>query len=689
MSELEKISAADFQNFCRLNVKITSVQKSRRKKNFVSTILITANAFLWSIFYFGGIFGGWQLALQNKIYSTENRAGEEIVVVAIDDASVADTQLGRWQDWKRAFFAEAIENLRVAGAAVIGIDVIFSENSTAADDAKLIAALRKASNVVLAAGKSEGEKLLPLPKFREVSKFGFVNFNSDRTDNVVRRVRLEFDESATNFGVEIVKKFLGISDLPANLESDQFTLATQKLRSPHSLDKIYPPIILPKENDSFLINFFGKPGSFPRISFADVFRGNFDSAVVKNKIVLIGMAGATGIHDEQLTPVSAGEPMPGVEIHANVIQTLLSGETLRNLNFSAGVISIFAVLLLFGLFFFTAPFWGMLLILIGGLVAELFAALLSFENGILLPFGYFWGGTLLIFVIAIIFRYFGEDAELRYLQKAFSRYLSPELVKQIRNNPAALGLGGAKRELTIFFSDIENFTSLSEKLSPIKVVRLLNSQLGSITKNILDEKGTLDKYIGDGVMAFWNAPLKNSNHALLACRAALNSQKLLADNFPKIRIGIHTGPAVVGNLGLTTRFNYTAVGDSVNLASRLEGVNKIYGTRILISGETRRKAGDVILARLLDRVAVKGRKKFTEIFELLAEKKEASPEQIELAKKSAEAFEFYRKKDFAKAAQIYRKIKHPASVVMLEKIDFFCKNPPPPNWRGETILKSK
>ncbi|MCK5471862.1 adenylate/guanylate cyclase domain-containing protein [Candidatus Gracilibacteria bacterium] len=665
------------------------MQNSKRKKFFVPAILITVNAFLWSIFYFTGIFGGWQLTLQNKIYSAENRAGEEIIVVAIDDASVADAQLGRWQDWKRAFFAEAIENLQAAGAAVIGVDIIFSENSTTADDAKLIAALRKMSNVVLAAGKSGDEELLPLPEFREVSRFGFVNLNSDRTDNVVRRVRLDFGKSATNFGIEIVKNFLGISDLPENFEPNQFVLTTRKLRSPYSLNKIYPPIILPKENDGFLINFFGKSNSFPRISFTDVFHGNFDSAAVKNKIVLIGMAGATGIHDEHLTPISAGEPMPGVEIHANIIQTLLSGETLRNLSFSAGVISIFAVLLLLGLLFFLTPFWGMLIILIGELATELFAALFSFENGILLPFGYFWGGTLLIFVIAIIFRYFGEDADLRYLQKAFSRYLSPELVKQIRNNPKALGLGGAKRELTIFFSDIENFTNLSEKLSPVEVVRLLNSQLGSITKNILDEKGTLDKYIGDAVMAFWNAPLKNSNHALLACRAALNSQKSLAGNFPKIRIGIHTGPAVVGNLGLATRFNYTAVGDSVNLASRLEGVNKIYGTRIIISGETRRKAGDTILARLLDRVMVRGRGEITEIFELLTEKKGASSEQIELVKKSAEAFGFYRKRDFKRAAQIYRTIKHPSSAVMLKKINFFRKNPPPPNWKGETILKSK
>ena len=257
------------------HVKLVFVLKTKRKKIFVSVALSAVNAFLWSIFYFNGIFGGWQLALQDKIYSTENRVGEEIVIVAIDDASIADSRLGRWQDWKRAYFAEAIKNLHAANAAVIGVDILFSENSTAADDAKLVAVLRETPNVILAAEKSGGRKLLPLPKFQNVSKYGFININSDQTDSIVRRAPLEFEEAAASFGVEIIKNFLGISNLPENFKPDRFTFTTQKLRSPYSLGKIYSPIILPQENGSLLINFLGNPNSFPRISFADVFHGNF------------------------------------------------------------------------------------------------------------------------------------------------------------------------------------------------------------------------------------------------------------------------------------------------------------------------------------------------------------------------------------------------------------------------------
>lgn len=671
--------------------------KAKRKKIIVAIGMSVLNAIIWGAFYFFGIFGGWQLALQDKIYSTENRTGDEIVLVTIDDASIADPDLGRFPDWRRTYYAQVIENLQAAGVAVIGLDVLFSESAEAADDAGLQAALRRVPGSVLAAEKSETGQLLPLPQFRQVAAHGFVNVGSDQVDGVVRRVPLVRDSEHSIFAVEIIKRFLGIPEQSPEITADQFILTRQKLRPAYALNKSYGPIILPVEGDSFLINFFGEPGSFPRLAFADVFHNDFNSALVKDKIVLIGVAGASGIHDEQLTPVSGGVAMPGVEIHANIIQTLLAGESLQNLSPLLGIALIVVLLTLLGLLMHFLSLVGMLLALGAALIAELAAALYTFEIGLLLPFAYLWGGTLLIFLTALAWRYFGEDRELHYLRNAFSCYLSPVLVQRITNNPKALGLGGVKRELTLFFSDIEGFTGISEKLTPAGVVRLLNLYLGKLTQVILKHEGTLDKYIGDAVMAFWNAPLQNSQHALLACQAALCCQQVLqqlnqTSRFKtslRTRIGIHTGPAIVGNLGLSTRFNYTAVGDVVNLASRLEGVNKIYGTQILISGETYRRVKSVLLARPLDRVIVMGRRKFTEIFELIAVRKDASAAQLKLVQRSQEAFEAYLRRDFKSAVKLYRQIKHPASRVMLGKIAFFHKHPPRHGWRGATVLKSK
>ncbi|MCF7845699.1 MAG: adenylate/guanylate cyclase domain-containing protein [Candidatus Peribacteraceae bacterium] len=660
--------------------------KNKRRKIFVPLILILANALIWSGIYFYGIFGGWQLALQDKIYSTEDRAADEIVLVTIDDPSLADPELGRWQDWSRANFAKALENLNAAGAAVVGLDIIFSEPADSFGDATFAIALREAPQVVLAAQKDVEGNLLPLPAFRDSADVGFINLSVDTTDGVVRRMPLS-DGEIKNFDIALLEKYF--STPAQNSSESEFIFSNEALRPPFDFSKAYGPIQAPLENGSMLINFFGKPGSFSEISFADIFHNEFDQSAIQNKIVLVGVSGATGIHDEQLTPVSAGEAMAGIEIHANILQTLLSGNTLQNLSQGLAIVFIASTLLLLGVLFFSSSLAVTLILFASSIVAEFLAAVLAFQNGVLLPFGFLFGGTFTVLVVALAYRYFGEGAELRYLQQAFSHYLAPELVRKIENDPNALGLRGAKRELTIFFSDLENFTKISEKMSPVALVRLLDNRLGAITKAVLASGGTLDKFIGDAVMAFWNAPLKSSDHAILACRAALATQEVLAGRSPRVRIGIHTGPAVVGNLGLSTRFNYTAVGDAVNLASRLEGVNKIYGSRILISGETYERVKNKFLARPLDRVVVKGRRKFTEIYELLAIKESATRAQNELAERTTVAFQAYCKRNFKQAAKLYREIKHPASAVLLDKIALFQKKSPPRVWRGETILKTK
>ena len=288
--------------------------------------------------------------------------------------------------------------------------------------------------------------------------------------------------------------------------------------------------------------------------------------------------------------------------------------------------------------------------------------------------------------------------------RSFKKYVPDELVRElIALNKEAI-LEGERRELTIYFSDIAGFTSISEELSAEELVELLSDYLGSVTSTIINNHGTLDKYIGDAVMAFWGAPSMLEDHAIHACKAALEHKKNLGIRNAELisrgktpfydRIGIHTGDAIVGNMGSENRLNYTIIGDSVNLASRLEGINKYYGTEIIISENTYEKVRDQFLVRKIDLVAVKGKSKAIEIFELIAEIEEASLEQQSFADKFNSAVDFYRSKSFMEALNIFRYCSkmNPedlTSKVYIERCEFFISNPPPADSNGVYESKTK
>ena len=236
-------------------------------------------------------------------------------------------------------------------------------------------------------------------------------------------------------------------------------------------------------------------------------------------------------------------------------------------------------------------------------------------------------GTASIYTGNVVLQYLAEARQKRWLRGAFNRYVSPAVVESIVNNPSALELGGQEVQATIFFSDLANFTSFSERLPPKELVAFLNEYFTPMTNIILEHRGALDKFIGDAIMAFWGAPLPLENHAQYACDAALKMKETIAGlqegwrqrELPLLeaRMGIHSGPVVAGNVGSRERFNYTVLGDTVNLASRLEGANKFYGTTILISEDTFQLAGPAFLARELDLIRVKGRQAPVKIYELI------------------------------------------------------------------------
>lgn len=374
------------------------------------------------------------------------------------------------------------------------------------------------------------------------------------------------------------------------------------------------------------LNFRGPAHSFPYYSWSDILNGRLAPDALAGKLVVVG-ASAVGVGDVKPTPF---DPLlPGPELQATALDNLLSGDWLERPDWARGV-DLFIIL---GL----------------GLLASLIMPAVSAPAGLVIYFllagGFVWFNHFFAFeqkrwVLSAVFplltfsavflwiaagRFIMEERERRKTRRAFSYYLSEQVIAQVLENPDMLKLGGQRRELSILFSDLESFTSLSEGLEPEQLTSLLNEFLSEMTDVVLEEQGTLDKYEGDAIVAFWNAPLDQPDHALRACRAALRCQQRLAELQPRfmalagrelrMRVGVNTGTVVVGNMGSKKRFDYTFMGDAGNLASRLEGANKYFGTYIMVSEETWRRTDGALTGRELGDVVVLGKTEPVRVFE--------------------------------------------------------------------------
>ncbi|HET7343918.1 MAG TPA: adenylate/guanylate cyclase domain-containing protein, partial [Methylomirabilota bacterium] len=303
---------------------------------------------------------------------------------------------------------------------------------------------------------------------------------------------------------------------------------------------------------------------------------------------------------------------------------------------------------------------------------------------------------------ATAYGYLTEGRQRAFLRGAFSRYVAPEVVDQLVKNPGQFALGGETRELTVMFADVAGFTSLSEGRAPAQIVELMNECFTEITSVIQRHGGTVDKFIGDAVMAFWNAPVEHADHAARACRATQDLLTALvrlnvgwaARGLPAIsmRVGLATGPALVGNVGSSTKFNYTVMGDTVNLASRLEGAAKVFGTLSLVAGSTVQAAAGAVSCRELDWLAVKGRSEAVPVFEIMPG--EPTPGRLEAWERYAAGLAAYRARRFDEAreqfvAALKAEPDDGPSKELLARCDEYLVNPPPPEWRGEHVLHSK
>lgn len=414
-----------------------------------------------------------------------------------------------------------------------------------------------------------------------------------------------------------------------------------------------------------LLNYYGKDGTFLNISLADFHDGKVRPEDVAGKIVLFGVTG-TATHDQRVTPFSTNSP--GVEIHATAIENILHDDYLMRPWWATPfewTILVFIALLV-GLFLTRVR------VLRGAFVAVLIAVIyhlfdnILFRNGIAVFSAFPIAEVLTIYIAQTLYRYNTEEKDKNKVRKAFQLYLQPSVIEEMLKNKELPKLGGEKKVLSVMFSDIRGFTTISEKLTPEQLAKLINEYLTPMTNLVFEHGGTLDKYIGDALMAIYGAPVDQPDHALRCARTAVHMMRELAklqerwriegNNYPPIDIGIgvNSGPMVVGNMGGNQRFDYTVLGDNVNLASRLEGVNKEYRSHIIISESTYNMCDGQLAARELGAIRVKGKKEPVKIFELLDDKP-AEGDMLVIVETFNAGIAKFRAQQWEEARQQFRK----------------------------------
>jgi adenylate cyclase len=593
----------------------------------------------------------------------EQLPAENVVIVAIDERTL---KLGSFRTLRHSYYAQLVDKLSEAQPKVIGFDMMFPDPdlSHPDDDRQFGESLGRAGNVVLGmwldlestAAISEihetnltpeletlvaekqvfpaeinssgtarqtselikGRTLqLDLPELMQgASSFGFVNFHPDAEGRL--RYQPQFIDYQghlyPSLDLQLLRKYL---DAPSPLLEENGERMERLSIGDHQI-----PI---DKFGRYMLNFNAKSGAFQTVSMVDVIEGRVSQDVLKDKIVLIGPL-AVGLGDIRPTPF---DPiMPGVELHATVIDNVLTGRYLYR-DATANFIDV-AVILIFGILLgiylprlnATRSVFCSLLLLTLFTVANI----LSFSQ-LHWVLGFVYPGMGLFFTSGsmIAWKYWTEEREKKRTKNTFKYYLDQHVVEQVMNQPELLKLGGEKRELSVLFSDIRGFTSFSEKMAPTEVVHFLNQYFDKMQGLIFQYKGTLDKLIGDAVMCFWGAPIETKDHALRAVLTALEMSHEVDDlrsvlilpggaKF-EIGIGVNTGQMVVGNMGSETRMSYTVMGDNVNLGSRLESLNKYYGTRILISDRTFDEVRHMVFCRQLDTIQVKGKSQAVTIYE--------------------------------------------------------------------------
>ena len=687
---------------------------------------------------------------------------ERIVIVDIDEKSLAE--VGRWP-WSRIHIAKLLDELfDNYDVALVGFDIVFPEpddssglkilqklgRNELADIKKYHDALanledqldydKKLSKSitdhpvvlgyyfsdVLSSKGSTNTGELPMPAFhrdtfenKNVQARKAIGYNANikelqdaaltaghftpwiDDDGVIRRIPMVY-EYQDNFyealSLIMVRTLLEIEETKPVFEEDYNTgySSLEKL----SLEYIDIPV---DKNVQALVPYRGKEGSFLYVSAVDVINGLVDKKILQDAIVLVGTT-APGLYDLRTTPVQ--KQYAGVEIHANLISGILDQNIKQSPAYVDGVE--FIQLLLIGclltlLFPLLSPLWVTFVTLVISSIT--IAANITFwqYGNLVIPLA---ASLILIFIIFVANMSYGFFIERRgklQIASTFGQYIPPDLIDEMNFNEDSYSLEAENREMTVLFSDIRGFTTISEGLTPAQLSELMNAYLTPMTKIIHEKRGTIDKYMGDAIMAFWGAPLEIPNHARHALETAMDMlERLNAIRIEFIErgwsaiyigVGLHTGMMSVGNMGSEFRMAYTVLGDAVNLGSRLEGLTKVYGVEIIVS-EATRDAVPEFAYRELDIVKVKGKDKPIGIYEPIALEEEITDGELAEMEKSKKAISAYRKQDWLIAQPFFEELQkmlpeRKLYSIYLERINNFMNNPPPANWDGVFVHTSK
>lgn len=628
-------------------------------------------------------------------------ASNDIVLVVIDDQSILGIP-GLFQG-NRGVFAQALRNLSASKPSAIGLDVFFPAPSTDApeQDQELAAAVADSGNTVLRAYRRDNKRMTP--PFPLLARAGFPapTFFKSYRDEAVRSVSLAFTAETgaiyPSFQAELFRIFRGLA--PGAIT---FSDATMHIKSPTKAEQF--PLL---DNESLLLNYGWPLKSFPTVSFFDLFNGVIPNQTFANKLVIIGYANS--MTDEKFyTPIEGNTY--SLFLNALVLRNLLTGSVLKPAPAYQGTILTVIVLAIFLFFVFIqfspAIFTFLSVLAVIFMLASSFVAFTAYQTLFDVAPAIFAVSVSLMLIVAK--KYYIELSEKLRIKSAFQHYVTASVVNEILKNPEKLNLHGEERILTIFFSDIEGFTSLSEGMSPLDVVSLLNEYLSEMTDIIFKFDGLLDKYEGDAIMAVFGAPVNQQDHAIRACKCALENQKALIklrkkwkqEGKPeiKVRIGINTGLVVVGNMGSKMRFDYTVIGDNVNLAARLESANKLTQTEILVSEETATLAESAIISRCLGKLKVVGKANHVNIFEVLADRSDPDKNLLLRAEEAKaiyeEAYKNLSQRHFNEAAAILTAHleKYPTdkpAQALLSRTQGFRLVPPPPGWEDIITQETK
>ncbi len=683
-----------------------------------------------------------------------------VVIVDIDEASLK--AVGQWP-WPRTTVGDLVTKITQLGAVAIGFDIIFPEpdrmspaiaeksfrgldadtraklDRLPSNDEVLAEAIKNSKVVVGQAGTNAPE---PKTAAEAALQTGFAVLGPDAKQYVVTFAGLlrnvpVIEQAAAGRGLFSIDPEHGDTDgiirrvpiimsaqgsLVPSLSMEMLRVVTGSSAILVRVDQAgiqsvaVPGLQVPTDRNGRFWVHFNHTDPKRYVSAKDVLQGNVPTDRLAGKLVLVGTS-AIGLLDLKTTPIDAA--IPGVEVHAQILESVLSNSSLVNPNYAIGAELALAVL--FGLaIIIAAPMLpASIVIVLGGcLIAGLIglSLYLFVEHNLLIDFTYPLISSWLIYLVLTFVNYFREQKQRRQIRSAFGFYLSPHMVEQLARSPEKLVLGGEERRMTILFSDVRGFTTISEhyKDDPQGLTRLMNRFLTPLTNAIIERRGTIDKYIGDAIMAFWNAPVDDDQQEANACEAALemlSRAEMLNGELKReadanggiytplrIGIGLNTGPCVVGNMGSDFRFNYSVLGDTVNLASRLEARTKDYRIPVVIGSRTAEGARNKFAVMEIDLIMVKGKKQPEAVFTILGRSEvETDPRCKDLRESNTQMLRRFRAQEWDDAKELIGRCRKFANGFDLsglydmyeERIELYRADPPGPDWDGVYEAETK